>query len=265
MKKERSKKLPKGRETPLTFRNERGRQLMGILHLPKQEKPPLVIMCHGFDGTKTDKKFVELGRVLQQEGIAAFRFDFEGCGDSEGKFEEMTTEKEVLDLNSALSTILKRVDLDSGNMALVGHSLGTVVATSFIKKFRVPVTTMVFWNQAFNQRELFKIWHTKEEVEKWNKTGFLIKGSKKMGSEYLDENKNKDWSSLLSEILEIPILLIHGEKDEDVPLEFSKKLAANYKNIRMEILPDTDHDLTDSFSRKKLIQITSHWLTKHLL
>jgi len=252
------------KEISLTFRNEKGRQLVGILHLPEQEKPPLVIICHGFDGTKTDKKFVELGRALQKEGIATFRFDFEGCGDSEGRFEEMTIGKEVSDLNSALETVLRVRNLDSKKIALVGHSLGTVVASLFVKKFKTPVKTLVFWNQAFNQRELFKIWHTEEEIESWKKTDSLIRGSKKMGKEYLEENKDTDWSFLISEILEIPILLIHGEEDEDVPLDFSERLAERYKHITLEILPGTDHDLTDFHPRKKLIELTTSWLKEYL-
>jgi alpha/beta superfamily hydrolase len=240
------------------------KQLIGILHLPKQKNPPIVIVSHGFDGTKTDRKFVELARTLQKEGIATFRFDFEGCGDSEGKFEEMKIEKEASDLNSALKALSKIRNLNSNKLALVGHSLGAVVATLFIKNFKVPVKTMVFWNQAFNQRELFKIWHKNEEIRKWQKAESLIKGSKKLGNAYFRENKNKDWSTLLSEIPEIPILLIQGEKDEDVPLEFSEKLATTYKNIRLKILPKADHQFKSYLVRKKLISLSVGWLKKYL-
>jgi len=252
------------REIPITFKNEKGKELVGIFHLPTRAKPPLVMICHGFDGTKTDKKFIELARALREEGIATFRFDFEGCGDSEGKYEEMTIEKEVWDLNSALKILLKAGNLNSEKIALVGHSLGAVVATLFIKNFKVPVKTMVFWSQAFNQRELFKIWHTKKEIKQWEKLGFLVKGDKRMGRAYFQENKKKNWSFLFSEISEIPILLIHGKEDEDVSLGFSEKLAENYKNITLRVLPKADHKFAEIVSRRKLIKLTVDWLKQYL-
>ena len=252
------------KEIVIAFKNARKKNLIGILHLPDREKPPLVIICHGFDGTKTDKKFVELARFLQKEGIATFRFDFEGCGDSEGKFEEMTIEKEASALNSALKAVLKRGDFDSKRVGFVGYSLGGVVATLFIRNFDFPAKTMVFWSQAFNQKELFKIWHKRSEIKKWERKGFLVKGDKKLGKEYLKENKNRDWSFLLSEIPGIPIFLIHGKKDEDVPLKFSERLAKSYKNIKLKVLNGADHKFKEFYCRKKLIRLTVGWLRKHL-
>jgi uncharacterized protein (TIGR00725 family) len=252
------------KEIPITFRNERGKQLIGIFHLPKREKPPLVIICHGFDGTKTDKKYIRVARALQKEGIAVFRFDFEGCGDSEGNFEEMTIEKEVSDLNSALKAILKEGDLDSKRIALIGGSLGSVVSVLFLKNFKAPIKALVFWSQAFNQRDLFEVWHKKEEIRKWQREGFLIKGDKKIGLEYLKENIEKDYSSLLAEISDVPILLVQGEKDEDVPLEFSERLAKKYKNIELKVLAGADHQFKDPLIREKLVKITVEWLKKYL-
>lgn len=255
------------KEIPIVFKNERRKNLVGILHLPEREerkKLPLVIICHGFDGTKTNKKFIELGRCLQKEGIAVFRFDFEGCGDSEGEFSETTIKKESSDVNSALKKVLKTINVDSEKIALLGYSLGSVVAALFIKDFKAPIKTLVFWTQAFNQKELFKIWHTKEEIKNWEKTGFLIKADKKMGRKYLEENKEKDWSFLLSEMPKIPILLIQGDKDEDTPLELSEKLTEIRKDIKLEILAGISHKLSDFTFRRKLIKLTVAWLKKYL-
>jgi len=83
------------KEVPFSFKNKNGHNLVGVLHLPEKEKPPLVIICHGFQGTKTEKKIVLLARKLQEIGILVCRFDFEGCGDSEGDPKEITVENEV--------------------------------------------------------------------------------------------------------------------------------------------------------------------------
>jgi len=251
------------KEIPITFSNERGKELVGIIHLPEKEKPPAVIICHGFQNHKTDNKFIRLARALREVGILVFRFDFEGCGDSEGDPKQISVAREVSDLNSAYRALLKKCNIDPNRIAFVGASLGAVVVSLVIERFKIPAKTLVFWSQAFNQKELMKIWYTKEDLSQLNKKGYLVKGRKEIGKEYWLENKNKDYSIILSKI-DLPILLVHGKEDKDVPLEFSKTLAKKYKNVVLEVLPKADHKFEDFASQKKLIKLTLDWLKHHL-
>ena len=250
-------------EVPITFRNERGKQLVGILHLPKVEKPPVVIICHGFQTTKTRRRIVELARALQKVGILAFRFDFEGCGDSEGNPRELSVAKEVSDLHSAYKTLLKEGDVDGNRIALIGESLGGVVISLFAAKFSLPLKTLVLLAPAFNQKELFKIWYSKEGIKRIKEKGVLVKGEKEIGKRYFLENADKDYSFILSKF-KFPILIIHGKKDEDVPLCYSQKLAERFRNINLKVLPKANHKFEDFSSGKKAIKYTVDWLKKYL-
>jgi len=223
----------------------------------------VVIICHGYQNTKSDRKFIRLARALRDVGILVFRFDFEGCGDSEGNSKEIMVEKEVSDLNLAYQTVLKECDVDHKRIAFVGASLGAVVASLFVEKFKVQVKTLVFLSQGFRQKELFKGWYTKEDSAEIKKKGKLIKGEKEIGIDYYSENKNKDYSSVFSK-LNLPILLIHGKEDKDVPAKFSEELAKRYKNITLKILPKSNHKFDDFASQQKLIELTSKWLKKYV-
>ena len=258
------RKEEKRKEISITFKNERGKELVGVLHLPEKGKPPLVIICHGFQNSKTDRKFIKLARVLQKEGICVFRFDFEGCGDSEGDPKEITIKNEVADLNSAFKTVQNEFDLDLKRVAFVGASLGNVVTSLLLKQYKISAKTLVFWSQAFNQRELLKNWYSKEDIREIMKKGVIYKGDKKIGKNYFLENKNKDYSSALSE-LKLPILIIHGKEDKDVPLKFSQQLKRKYKNISLIILPKADHKFDDFQSQEQLIRHTQKWLRKYLI
>jgi len=251
------------KEIPITFQNEREKNLVGILHLPEKEKPPLVIICHGFQNTKTDRKYIKLARTLREEGVLAFRFDFEGCGDSEGDLKKLTIEREIFDLNSALKIILRKYNIDSKRIAFVGGSLASVVISLFIQKFKIPTKTLIFWSQAFNQKALFKVFYSKTDIKEIKKKGFLIKGEKEIGKDYYLENKDKDYSDILSKI-EIPILIVHGKRDKDVPLKFSRKLAKQHKNITLKVLPKANHKFDDFNSQQDLITLTVNWLKKYL-
>ena len=254
--------MKKKKEEPISFRNENGKQLIGVLHLPEGEKPPAVIICHGFQNTKTERKYIKLARALREQGILVFRFDFEGCGDSEGRPRDITVEKEISDLKIALKTVLEKCDVNQDRIGFVGGSLGSVVVSLFAEKEKTA-KTLVFWSQAFDQKKLFENWYSQEDIEKIEKETVIYKGEKEIGKDYYLENSNKDYSIILSK-LNLPILIIHGEQDEDVPVEFSKRLAEKYKNITLEILDKANHKFNDFQSQQELIRITTEWFKKYL-
>ena len=66
-----------------------GQKIFGILHRPIHvDSCPAVLICHGLAGHKTGQYriYVILAEKLSEAGIASFRIDFRGSGDSEGKF-----------------------------------------------------------------------------------------------------------------------------------------------------------------------------------
>ena len=69
----------------------------------------------------------EIANSLRDENIASVRFDFNGHGDSDGKFENMTVLNEIEDANAILNYV--KTDPHVRNIYLVGHSQGGVVAS----------------------------------------------------------------------------------------------------------------------------------------
>ena len=237
---------------------------MGILHLPeKKGKFPLVVICHGFGSTKSRRRLVALARGLAKKGIAAFRFDFEGCGDSEGDLKNTTIKNEVLDLELAIKKILRQRNIDKQRIVLMGESLGAAIVLSYLTRNKFSAKILVFWAPAFNQKKLIPIWYTRSEIKKWRKQGYFIRKEKIMGINYFKENKDKDYSPLLSKI-NAPILIIHGKKDDIVPLKFSKELAKKYKNIKLKIYPKAEHKFEDYYIQQELIKDTADWIKKYL-
>jgi len=148
-------------EKSIVFRNKNGKQLVGILHLPKgKRKLPLVVICHGLGATKTVRRFIELARKLERNKIATFRFDFEGCGDSEGNLRTITIKRQVSDLQSAMGWVLKQRWVNKKQVAFVGHSLGTLVVALFIAQNEFPAKTLILWAPAFDQRGLMEYFAT---------------------------------------------------------------------------------------------------------
>ncbi|MDE3074416.1 MAG: alpha/beta hydrolase [Chloroflexota bacterium] len=117
-----------GKTERVTF-NSDGLNLAGIFHPPANAagKPAAAfIALHGFGGTK-DRGAVDC-EYLVQHGYAAFRFDFRGCGESEGEHGRIICLEQIADVRSAIDYLQSRTDLDPARIGLIGHSFGAADA-----------------------------------------------------------------------------------------------------------------------------------------
>ena len=90
---------------------------------------PVTILMHGFGGNKNAQLMTLLSDSLLRHGIVTVRFDFNGHGESEGKFEEMTVPNEIEDAKKVYAYVCSQPWADSTRVALIGHSQGGVVAS----------------------------------------------------------------------------------------------------------------------------------------
>lgn len=248
-------------EKPVFFKNTKGEKLWGFLILPKKKKRfPVVVMAHGFYGSKSARKFVKMGREFAQKGIALLRFDFSGCGDSEGDFQNMSILKEVEDIESAYRFLIKQPQIDKKRIGFVGHSLGALISCLFQSK--IPIAeTLVLVAPALDQKNLMKIWYPSCEIKKWRKRGYADTLKYRIGKQYL--NEIKDYTHIISDI-KIPVLIIHGKKDKDVPIRFSKRLLKFIKKGKLVIIKNADHDFESFLSSQALVSHCLKWFKKHL-
>ncbi len=101
--------------------------LTGELFLPDTMDPPLVVGSHGLEGSRHSAKQQVLSRLLPENGMAFFRFDHRGCGDSQGNFVTDTSlAKRTKDFVAAVGHVLKR-ELTCRSIGLFGSSMGGAI------------------------------------------------------------------------------------------------------------------------------------------
>lgn len=106
-----------------------GLTLHGCLEKKFSGPCPLVLMLHGFGGCMDACPggwFQEYSDALTAAGFATLRLDFNGHGQSEGCFQEMTPYNELEDAAAFLQYALHREDVTE--ISLLGHSQGGVIA-----------------------------------------------------------------------------------------------------------------------------------------
>lgn len=106
-------------------------QLAAVIQKPvvaAGQKVPMAIIMHGFTGNKDSRLLRLVADSLQARGVASIRFDFNGHGESEGRFEDMTVPNEIVDARKVYDYVASLPYVDASRIALAGHSQGGVVA-----------------------------------------------------------------------------------------------------------------------------------------
>lgn len=58
-----------------------------------------------------------------------------------------------------------------------------------------------------------------------------------------------------------PVLIVHGEDDDIVPVRYARKANNNFKNSTLEVLPNAGHDF-DGRDRKQAIEYMDQFINK---
>ncbi len=110
-----------------------GKRCAAWLYLPHgKEKPPLVVMAHGF-GAQRDFGLPPFAERFAQRGMAVFLFDYRGFGASEGEPRNLVNPwRHLRDWKAAVAYVRKLAQVDGGRVALWGSSYsgGHVMVTA---------------------------------------------------------------------------------------------------------------------------------------
>jgi len=246
------------------FKNSKGNKLCGILSNPTEQKEkPIIILCHGFSTSKDSLTHVRLEKILNESGVSTFRFDFFGHGESEGKFEEITVSEAVDDIENAIE-LLK--ELGYKKTGLVGSSFSGMASLLTASKTD-ELYILALKSPVSDYMGLIIARANQEEIKTWRENGFIdITGAhqeklKLNYSFFEDSQKINGFES--AKKIKIPVLIVHGDKDETVPIEQSIKTASLIQNCRLEIIEGGDHLYSNPKHFEKMLELISTFIIEN--
>ena len=194
-----------------------------------------VIVCHGVGANHSDIEVVH--QVLYEARFQVFTFDFRGHGLSDGHTITYGL-NERMDVLGAYDACLARPDVDPDRLFALGVSMGgaslalalpdmPLVNAAVLDSAFSDLTSMVEHQFRFLPHSLRQVVTQVARAFSWIETGADIR-----------DLSPADTLPRLT----IPILIIHGDSDQIVPVEHAEKLqAAAGKTATLHIEPDCPH------------------------
>lgn len=252
-------------EEALTFRDRDGHRVAAILTIPEAPTDRVVLLCHGFLSGKNSTTNKTFTRSLTEQGIATFRFDFFGQGESEGPFEALTV---TIALGQAMAALDLLAARGYKRIGLVGSSFGGLISILTASQrsdlaclgLKCPVADFAeVLRLEFGEAGMTR-WKTHHEIP--DVTG----GPKPVRLRYaLYESCLAYDGYKAAAMIRTPTLIVQGSQDELVPPRQSSRLMEVLQGKRqLEILPGADHSFTKGEDFKKMTTLLTDWMVKHL-
>ena len=204
-------------------------------------KCPLVIVFHGFTGHMEEDHIVGVSHVFNELGAATLRVGLYGHGGSDGQFKDHTLFKWM---SNALTVIdfARKLDFVT-DIYLCGHSQGGLLVMlaaamkSDVIKGIMPLSPAWMIPEGARRGELLGISfdpvHIPDELTGWD-------DERTLGGNYI-RAAQMIYVEPAIERFDGPVLIVHGDADESVPVACGEAAAKRYKNAKFVPIPGDTH------------------------
>ena len=212
-----------------------------------------IVFLHGFMSDIEGDKPKNFLKYCKKKKLGFLAIEYSGHGKSSGKFIKCNISRWTEDVRLMIQKIVKK-----NNFILIGSSMGSWLSINQFKYFKNQIKGFLgigsgpeflehlMWKKFSKKikREIVKkgIYNLKHGEYQYPITYQLIK----------DGKKNKVLHKKYK--LKIPITMVHGSKDEVVPVNYSRKILKIFVNTKKKILviKNGDHSLSNKSTLKKI-------------
>ena len=202
------------------------------------------------------KKPLFLNRYCKKNKINFLSLEYTGHGKSQGKFENGTISQWRNNVKFVIRKIIKKE-----KFLIVGSSLGAWLGLLQFQDFKKQIIGFIGIGSApeFLDRLIWQKLKNNEKKMFLKKKFYMLKSD---GYEYKiklsflkDGRKNKVLNRTINS--KIPVFLIHGKKDDVVPINLSKKIFSIFPKAKkkIQIIKGGDHSLSRKGDLNKLANL----------
>lgn len=247
----------------IKFKNKRGLWLHGFVHVPKRYSTA-VLFLHGFPGSCFGSTATRMLSAIRKSPYLFMTFSFSGSEGSEGKFEDKLMSKEVEDVRTAIDFLEHKYGFK--RLILVGISTGAIDAALYAHTDK-RVSKLVLLSGVSDLKHSVRYDFSDEQVRDFWKRGYITYHApgkwcdgKKLKKAFYDEFFTLDIPGAIRKFRK-PLLIVHGEKDEAVPLFNAEELyELAHKPRKLVVIKDADHRFSKLAHFKKMMRVLDRFI-----
>lgn len=245
----------------ISIENKDGHKLAAYLFMPESRPQLFLVVCHGFRGAKENSgRIFGFAQRVNELKVGVLAFDFSGSGESEGDFSAMTLSRQASDL----ARVIDYLDIEYGlPVVLLGRSFGGSTAIAAGARDE-RVAAFILWSTPIFLEETFtdmvpdeyknlppgQLIHIRDEAGEYD-----------LGSEFLQDFANHDIDSYLKAMQNRPVLIVHAQDDEVVPVNNAVYMQQKLPQAQLLLVEQAGH----RFLAKTKIRedLTLEWLQNY--
>ena len=223
-----------------------------LVHMEKNS--PYIVFLHGFMSDLEGKKPKAFFSFAKKNKLGFLALEYSGHGKSSGKFTNGNISKWTNETYLSIKKIVKK-----NKFILIGSSMGAWISLNQFKFFKKQIVGFLGIGSApeFLENLMWKKFTKKMKLETIQNGIYNLKHGDYIYPITLqlikDGRKNKVLNKKI--MSKIQVTMIHGQKDEVVPVSYSRKVLKIFKKAKKKliIINNGDHSLS-STKWLKLIQ-----------
>ena len=218
-----------------------------------------IIGVHGFCGSKDSKILADISEEMGLFGAATVRFDFPAHGDSPVTDWELSLEQCQKTLETVVSWAQRVYPyVDMGIFATGFGAFVTLVALDDLREIREDLKLVLQTPDLNMAHTLLSMAHmTEEQLHKVGRVviGATIKRAVEVSYHFYEELQEQ----MVYYNHQVPILLLHGELDDVVPLSYLDPFRRFNPESKLVVIPDADHQFRGPGQWDMVVDLTRDW------
>ena len=213
-----------------------------------------IVFLHGFMSDLEGEKPKAFLKYAKKNKLGFLAVEYSGHGKSSGEF----TKGNISNWTNETKIMIKKI-VKKNNFILIGSSMGSWISLNQFKYFEKQIKGFLGIGSApeFLEKIMWKKFSKKMKKETIKKGIYNLKHG---GYEYpityqliKDGRKNKILHKKINS--KIPVTMLHGSRDDTVPVIFSKKILRLFVEAKKKliVIKNGDHSLFNKKLQKKII------------
>ena len=232
--------------------------------LIKKKSQISVVFFHGFMSDMIGAKPMAIQKFCKSNKLSFLKFEYSGHGKSTGKF----TDGNISAWSQEAKQLIKKKIKNTNKLIFIGSSMGSWIALNLFPYFKKQLKGFIGISSApeFLENLMWKKFSKKikkiilkEKMYNVKNGKFIYPITKQL---IFDGRKNKIISSKIN--IKILIQLLHGTKDEVVPISYSRKILKIFKKGEGKLIKvkNGKHNLSRKMDLKKICSSLNFILRK---